>query len=223
MGAKTWLLSFSNGDAKEVLSKLPKPDEGKAQQLLKMLFPETKFEKIENGDLFSTSPPDDEVYIGCYPGVSIVAASEFGIENPSSLSDKYLLNDYGSDIHLHAMHSVVDWFAFAHWENGVLQRSLSISSDDGIIEDIGSQKQFEKPYWEGKHPAVDPEDEYPLQFHPLELGEEALLEFFGYQIEGASDKILFEPEEVELLCFKRKKASVLLLASEIFSVKRWLT
>lgn len=33
-----------------------------------------------------------------------MAASEFGIDNPPSLSDKYLLNDYGRDIHLHAMH-----------------------------------------------------------------------------------------------------------------------
>ena len=87
---------------------------------------------------------------------------EIGIDNPSSLSDKYLLNDYGRDIHLHAMHSVVDWFAFAHWENGVLQRSLSISPGNGVIEDLGSQKQFEKPYWQGKHPVVGPEDEYPF-------------------------------------------------------------
>ena len=106
------------------------------------------------------------------------------------------------------MHSVVDWFAFAHWQNGELQRSLSISPDGGIIEDLGDRKLFEEPYWEGKHPAVDPEDEddYPLSFHPLELGEEALAEFFGYQLEGLAEKQLFEPDDVSLLAFKRKKS-----------------
>ena len=207
MGAKTWMLSFSNGDAKEILSKIPTPDKAKAEKILGRMFPSSKFIQIEDTDLFSTSPPDDEVYIGCYPGLSFIAASEFGIDNPSQLPKEYLLEDLGSCIHLHAMHSVVDWFAFAHWENGELQRSLSISPDSGIVEDLGERKHFEKPYWEGEHPAVDSEDEdeYPLSFHPLELGEEALAEFFGYQLEGLAEKQLFEPEEISLLAFKRKK------------------
>jgi len=208
MGAKTWMLSFSNGDAKEILSKHPTLDKVKGEQLLSRMFPSSKFTPIADTDLYSTSPPDDEVYVGCYPGLSIVAAGEFGIDNPSQLPEEFLLQDLGSNIHLHAMHSVVDWFGYAHWENGELQRSLSVSPDGGIIEDIGEQKLFEKPYWEGKHPAVDPEDEeeYPLSFHPLELGEEALAEFFGYQLEGAAEKQLFEPEDVSMLAFKRNKS-----------------
>jgi hypothetical protein len=83
------------------------------------------------------------------------------------------------------MHSVVDWFAFAHWNNGRLVRSLSLSPDSGILEDIGLKLAFEEPYWSGQHPAGDDEDdEYPLPFHPLDLGEAALSEFFGGQIDG---------------------------------------
>jgi hypothetical protein len=39
---------------------------------------------------------------------------------------------------LHAMHSVVDWLAFAVWEDNRLIRSLSLAPDGGIIEDIGA-------------------------------------------------------------------------------------
>ncbi|MFE0542357.1 DUF6928 family protein [Streptomyces sp. NPDC058891] len=83
--------------------------------------------------------------------------------------------------------------AFAVWDDGKLVRSLSLSPDSGIIEDIGERLPFELPYWEGRQP-VEPfppfedEDPYPLPFHPLELGERALLEFFGFYVEGISDE-----------------------------------
>lgn len=69
---------------------------------------------------------------------------------------------------------------------------------------------FENPYWSGDHPAVDPEEEegglaYPFPFHPLELGEAALKEFFGYQIEGFIDETLLEPELVVLARLQRNK------------------
>ena len=44
-------------------------------------------------------------------------------------------------------------------------------------------------------------DGYPLPFHPLELGEEALREFFGFQLEGLVDETLLEPEDIVMLCF----------------------
>ena len=106
---------------------------------------------------------------------------------------------------LHAMHSVVDWFAFAVWEDGVLRRSLSVAPDEGVMEDIGSRMAFELPYWNGAHPAVDPDEEpdsYPLPFHPLELGEAALREFFGFQLEGYLDAALLEPERIRMLRFE---------------------
>ena len=110
------------------------------------------------------------------------------------------------------MHSVVDWFAFAKWENGELTRALSLSPDSGIIENFGERLPFEIDYWEGNHPAIDPEDEdeedepYPFSFHPLELGEEALKAFFGYQLEGYVDASLLEPESIPLVGYKRKKS-----------------
>lgn len=104
------------------------------------------------------------------------------------------------------MHSVVDWFAFAVWRAGQLERSLSLSPDSGVLEDIGAKMAFELPYWAGEHPAVDANDEddvYPFPFHPLDLGEAALAEFFGYQLEGFIDESMFEPDEIALMRYKR--------------------
>ena len=105
------------------------------------------------------------------------------------------------------MHSVVDWLAFAKWNNRNLVRSLSLSPDSGILEDIGQRLAFEEPFWSGQHPATDDEDaDYPFPFHPLELGEVALKEFFGYQLEGFGDSGLFEPESIPLVKYKRKRS-----------------
>lgn len=202
------MLAYVSGNAKQILKSQPQLDREAAIELIGKLFPSEAFESIQDGDLSYTCPPDDEVHIGCFPALNIVAAKEFGIDYPSRLDTHFLNAVPSSRIYLHAMHSVVDWFAFAIWENGKLVRSLSLSPDSGIMEDIGPKLAFEEPYWAGKHPAVDPEDDdvdYPFPFHPLELGEAALLELFGYQIEGIIDPSHLEAELVPLACFKRKK------------------
>ena len=110
-------------------------------------------------------------------------------------------------VYLHAMHSVVDWFACALWINGQLVRSLSLSPGSGILEDIGQKLTFEVPYWSGQHPATDrDEDDYPFPFHPLELGAAALKEFFDCQLEGSSDPTLLQPESIPLVKYKRSRS-----------------
>jgi hypothetical protein len=92
--------------------------------------------------------------------------------------------------------------------NGKLTRALSLSPDSGVLEDIGAKLTFEEPYWAGQHPAVDDEeaDAYPFPFHPLELGEAALAELFGYQLEGMPDPKLFEPDTIPLVRYKRLRS-----------------
>jgi Family of unknown function (DUF6928) len=169
-------------------------------------FSRDTLELVGDGDLSYTSPPDDEIHIGYFPGVSVIAAKEFGIDYPSKLPAHFITEAPARNIYLHAMHSVVDWFAYACWRDGRLVRSLSLSPDSGILEDLGQRLSFEEPYWSGQHPAVDPEEDkeaYPFQFHPLELGEAALAELFGYQLEGFIDESLLEADSVPLLRFKR--------------------
>lgn len=209
MGAKTWMLVYAKSSVREALKDYPPLDREATQRLAISLFPGEKLEALEDGDLSYTNPPDNELYAGCFPGVSVVAAEEFGIDYPSRLQQRFI--DAGRDgtIYLHAMHSVVDWFAFAVWVKGKLVRSLSLSPDSGIVEDIGQRLPFEEPYWAGKHPALDEEEDpsaYPFPFHPLELGEAALRQFFGYMIEGPIDPALIEAESIPLMRFTRTRA-----------------
>ncbi|WP_434361818.1 hypothetical protein NF212_25200 [Parasalinivibrio latis] len=208
MGAKTWMIVYSNGNAREILNSSPNIDKTQTETCLQTLFPATTLTVSGEGDLSFTCPEDNEIYAGYFNGVFVVAASEFAIDLPSELPKQFITDTLGTTIQLHAMHSAVDWFAFAIWEKQKLIRSLSLSPDSGILENTGTPFNFEAPYWDGVHPAIDPlddSDEYPLDFHPLELGEEALNFMFGYQLEGASDDATLEPESIPLLCFKRQK------------------
>jgi hypothetical protein len=204
VGAKTWMLVYADENAAAALRGGHQLDRDATLRLAKNLFPNDKLALIGEGDLSYTCPPDEELHASCFPGVSVMAAKEFGIDYPSKLPASFIRR-HGT-VYLHAMHSVVDWFAFAKWKNGHLVRSLSLSPDSGILEDLGERLPFEEPFWSGQHPAVDGEDEYPFQFHPLELGEAALKEFFGYQLEGPIDRSLHEPESVPLIKYKRSRS-----------------
>jgi hypothetical protein len=209
MGAKTWMIAYTSGKTSEILKSKPNIDREATAALARMLFPAEKLEPIGDGDLSFTCPPDDEILVGCFPGLCIIAAKEFGIDYPSKLPPQFLTNALGRTIYLHAMHSVVDWFAYAIWTDGKLERSFSLSPDSGIMEDIGSRLPFEEPYWSGQHPVSDPEDEdddYAFPFHPLELGEAALRELFGYQLEGIIKPSDLEPESIVLARFKRSRS-----------------
>jgi len=144
VGAKTWMLVYANAKVGEALKDAPKLDRGATLQLATKLFPKDKLELIGDGDLSYTCPPDDELHIACFPSVSILAAKEFGIDYPSKLPEPFISEGTHGAIYLDAMHSVVDWLAFAQWVSGKLVRSLSLSPDSGILEDIGVASSSER-------------------------------------------------------------------------------
>jgi hypothetical protein len=206
VGAKTWMLVYADVDACEALKAKPALDREATLALANNLFPNETLTPADDGSLEYTCPPDNELHAGAFAGVSILAAKEFGIDYPSKLHRRFLTAGSYRKIYLHAMHSAVEWFAFGQWEDGELLRSLSLSPDSGILEDTGQRPPFEEPYWSGRHPAVKDEgDEYPYPFHPLELGEAALKEFFGYQLEGYIDPALLKPESIPLIRYKRTR------------------
>ena len=92
---------------------------------------------------------------------------------------------------MHGMHSVVDWLCFAVWEDGVLVRSLSLSPDDGIAENIGTPYEFELPYWAGEHP-VEPEPGWADRAPYV----------FGFVLEGEPRPGDLDPEAVHLHGFR---------------------
>ncbi len=209
MGAKTWMLVYADEDARSALAAAPALDRERTFKFASELFPREMLKPLDDGTLSYTCPPDNELDAGCFTGVSVIAAKEFGIDRPSALDRRYIEAGGRGTVTLHAMHSVVDWFAFAQWADGKLVRSLSLSPDSGIIEDIDAKLPFEQPYWAGEHPALDPENddhEYPFQFHPLELGEAALNALFGYQLEGALISTQLDADSIPLMRFSRTRS-----------------
>lgn len=187
MGAKDWMIMYAETDIADVLREHPQPDRDTTRALVERLHPGARLTPIADGNLNeNANPPDGELYAGVYPGLTIVASGEVAADRPSALHQRFIDEAAGRTLYLHAMHSVVDWFAFAIWENGALRRSLSLAPDHGILENLGEQLEWEKPYWAGEHPVEVDEDDppYPFVFHPLELGEAALRNLFGFNYEG---------------------------------------
>jgi hypothetical protein len=208
MGAKTMMLAYTDGDAISILKSQPVLDPVATQALVAKLFPEERLSPLDETTLCDTYPADKEVLAASFPGLNILASRAFGIDYPSTLPARFIDPQLGRTIYLHAMHSVVDWFAFAIWVDGKLVRALSLSPDSGILEDIGERLPFELPYWEGAHSIFGSDEEdndYPFPFHPLEMGEAALKAMFGYQIEGMVESDDVQPDEIPLTRFVPSK------------------
>ena len=190
MGAKDWMIMYAEGDVAGVLRNPPALDRDATRALVERLHPGARLTPIADGSLESTpNPPDGEVYAAVCAGLTVITSGELGLDYPSRLRQAFIDEARGRTVYLHAMHSVVDWFAYAIWENGVLRRALSLEPGEGILENVGEPLDFEKPYWAGEHPVEEDEDDadeaaYPFVFHPLELGEAALRNLFGFNYEG---------------------------------------
>ncbi len=119
-----------------------------------------------------------------------MCTDEAALDRLSQLDQRFLDEANGRTVYLDAMHSVVDWFAYAIWtSDGTPRRSLSLSPGSGVIENLGTPLAFEAPYWADAKPVDGDEDDedddrYPLPFHPLEMAEDALRHLFGFNYEG---------------------------------------
>lgn len=161
--------------------KFPAPDR-KASKLLGERLANGSLEIVGEGCLSDAINPDGRIFAASYPGVSLYCDSELAVARPSALEALAARVPHRTVLS-HAMAGGVDWFAFSVWSGGVLERALSVSPDDGVIEDFGTPLACELPYWGGEHP-VESDDEYPLPFHPLELGEEIFVSLVGLDWAG---------------------------------------
>jgi hypothetical protein len=207
MGAKDWMLFYAEQDVPGVLRGRPTLDREATAGLVERLFPDHAVAELADVSLLDGDPRDGNVHAAVWPGVAVVCAEELGVDRPTTVDRRFLEEGAGRTTYLHAMHSVVDWCAFAVWEpDGRLRRALSLSPDGGIAEDVGDPLPFEEPFWAGGRPAVDPEDgddedPYPFGFHPLELAEEALGSLFGFVYEGPASVKTFDPVDVPLAAY----------------------
>ncbi|MEU8664801.1 DUF6928 family protein [Actinoplanes philippinensis] len=197
MGAKTALLAFADGDLPAALRRGGQSRADEAETVVRRLSPGYQVTPIRDGTLFEDCyPPDDVAFAAVLPGAVVLCDRRLVAATPSELPHRLLAEAAGRRVLLHAMHSVSDALTFAVWEDGRLIRSLSVSPDTGVVEDLGEPLPFERPYWAGERPVTSPgfpgQGPYPLPFHPLELGEDALRALFGFTIEGRR-----EPDDVD--------------------------
>jgi hypothetical protein len=205
MGAKTALLAFTEGDLPPALWGAVRADPAETLALVREVHPDYEVTPIDDGVLGDdTYPPDDISYATVLAGAELFCDRRLVYDPPSQLPARLLRAAGDRRIIMHGMHSVSDWLCFAVWEDGSLVRSLSVSPDSGIVENIGEPYDFERPYWAGERPVESAlsEDPYPLPFHRLDLGEDALRALFGFILEGLPDPDDIVPHDVPLRGFR---------------------
>ncbi len=204
MGAKTGLLVYADGEGPGLLKQVGAADLDQTSAMMQRLYPGWAIEAAAGSNLGDgVYPPDGRAYAGSWPGVELVCDRRVMVDHPSQLPEELVAASAGRRMVLHAMHSVVDWLAFGVWENGRLVRALSLSPDSGILENIGEPLPFELPYWAGERPAEvvpwpDREQPYPLSFHPLEMGEDALRTLCGFTVEGRPEAGDVDADAIDL-------------------------
>jgi hypothetical protein len=196
MGAKTSLLAITDAEIAPLLRTGAGSDPEAAAALVRSVFPGHAVSAADGTSLAdAVLPPEGTTYAVALPVGGVLADRSFARDLPSTQPPE--IRSAGRRVITHAMHSVVDWFAFSVWEGGDLVRSLSLSPE-GIAENIGDPLPFELPYWAGEH-TDDPD--YPLPFHPLDLGDEACRAFFGFVQEGTVEPDDLDPEQVRMYGF----------------------
>ncbi len=130
----------------------------------------------------------------------MVATRDAVLSNPTKLHTRYLKAPLSRDVVLLAQQSVYDMFAFGHWIDGQLRRSISVNPVGTVWESIGDPEAFEDPFWAGERPAGS---DYPLPFHPLDMADAAVRTFLGIYVEGQPAQGLVEPDRIQLELFGR--------------------
>ncbi|WP_373293545.1 DUF6928 family protein [Micromonospora fulviviridis] len=201
-------MAFADGVVRPALRGAARSELAETEALVRQVHPGYVVEPVDDGTLFEhVYPPDDITYATKLAGAELYCDRRLALDRPSELPEHLRQAGAGRRIVMHGMHSVVDWLGFAVWEDGELVRSLSLSPDAGIQENIGRPYDFELPYWAGEHP-VEPvpgwpgQRPYALPFHPLELGELALRALFGFVIEGYPDPDDVDTDAVHLHGFR---------------------
>lgn len=90
MGAKTWMLLYSEGNAAEVLKSNPVLDRSATTKLVKRLYGLQVSPLEADGDLSYTCPYDKDIIAGRFPGLAVLAADQFRIDHPSQLDPKFI-------------------------------------------------------------------------------------------------------------------------------------
>lgn len=174
------------------------------QDVVATLFPRTMFAELGHASLLECGfPARGEVNVGVFERGLLVATRDAALFNPSKLHQRYLKHALGNDVYLLTQQPVYDMFAFAHWSQGHLRRSVSVNPVGEVWESIGTPAPFEGPFWSGERPA---ESDYPLPFHPLDMADAGARAVLGVQFEGQPEPNLLNGDQIRLHQFGREVA-----------------
>src|SRR5512140_3562623 len=119
MGAKDWMLAYCETDPRAVLRSSPTLDHAAARAAAERLHPGRTLTAVPDSTLGDDSQPDDElIYVGAFSGLTLVCTGIAALDQPAQLPRSVIAAIPASRLYLHAMHSVVDWFAYAMWTDG---------------------------------------------------------------------------------------------------------
>lgn len=173
-------------DASDPLAVLraSEPDPDAALALAKQLHVDHDVLPIMVGTLGGCAGPDrDEVYIGCYPGVTVVCSAQAALIHPTELPELLVRPLASEKTYLVSFDASHGWGAFAYWERGEFRRAFS-STRVNILEDEGLPLVWERPYWAGEHPvhwvAGELPDPQTLPFDPPDFADAANNEWLGF-------------------------------------------
>ncbi|SFM59140.1 DUF6928 family protein [Nocardia asteroides] len=185
MHSASTLWYVDTADPLSVLRGRPEPDAAAAAALAGQLYHEHDVRPIMVGTLNGCAAPDrDEVYIGCYPGLTVVCTAEAALVRPTKLPDLLVRPLASEHTYLVSFDSTLHWGAFAHWERGEFRRSFSSTRVD-ILENEGLPMVWERPFWAGERPVPWRSEDRPgpqsLPFDPPDFADAANGAWLGFR------------------------------------------
>ncbi|MGV9675056.1 DUF6928 family protein [Nocardia sp. NPDC003482] len=192
-------------DPAAVLRAHPDPDPEAAFALAKQLHPDRDVVPAASGTLKVWAGPDPgSVYIGCYPGVTVVCTTRALLGHPRLLPEPLVRPLASEHTYLVAFDIPRGWGAFAHWERGEFRRAFS-STRVNILQDDGLPLVWERPFWAGEHPVPLRAGELPdpqiLPFDPPAFADAANEEWLGFRYHGGTGPEPLRPNEIEVCGF----------------------
>ncbi|MGW0173010.1 DUF6928 family protein [Rhodococcus sp. NPDC003322] len=171
-------------DPAAVLRELPEPDAEAAHALAGRMYPETVAVPLHSAPLAgSAAPTGREIFIGSYPGLTVVCGPNLALNKPSLLDESWTRPLASERTYLVSADAATPWGAFAYWERGALRRSFSATSSF-IHENVGLPLVWEREFWAGEHPAHHPiatlPDPQSLPFDPGEFADAANAQWLGF-------------------------------------------
>lgn len=174
----------SDDPAAPIRSGMPS-DPGFARRLLSRLHPTVTVASLGAFPLNrSASTGPGEIYIGSFPGLTVVQTPVDGPAIPSAADKKWLRLVETPTVLLFAHDPESGLSGFARWESGRLVRSFA-GADDRIAEDEGMPLPFERAYWAGEFP-IEGADDTPLAlpFSPSSLLHAAHRDWLGFDLDA---------------------------------------